>query len=403
MSGFFDEGLAGAVATWIAALVTIGVWAYLVGERRFFQLAQHLLAGLATGYLTVLAVREVLIPRLIEPLYADPAGQLLLWPALALVLAMAGARWLPRPVVAVPAAILVAGVAAFALGGAVTGTLLPQMAGALVPPGPAAGVLNGVIGLVITALVLVGFLHGLPRARLLAGAAGTGRWLLLGGIGGWLGFLLVSRLALLVDRLQFLLGDWLGIADDSRRADGRGRRIAGRRGDVPAGGRWIGLDQGAAVARSRGRWRIVSHVAQPTGWGEDELRAALAARLAPVADRRVAERIADLLRGVPRIACHTPRRPGHIGLAAVSSELSGDAARRAAESAGWTVVEAATADDGRSLSARLAALQAADVDVWLLAGGFDDGRADQALRWPAWWPPPGRAPHSRWSGRAASR
>ena len=46
----------------------------------------------------------------------------------------------------------------------------------------------------------------------MVGAAGTGRWLLLGGIGGWLGFLLVSRLALLVDRLQFLLGDWLGIA-----------------------------------------------------------------------------------------------------------------------------------------------------------------------------------------------
>jgi hypothetical protein len=160
----------------------------------------------------VLAVREVLIPRLIEPLSADPAGQLLLWPALALVLAMAGARWLPRPVVAVPAAILVAGIAAFALGGAVVGTLLPQMAGAMLLPGPASTLLNGLVGLVITALVLVAFLHGVPRGRLMAGAAGTGRWLLLGGIGGWLGFLLVSRLALLVDRLQFLLGDWLGIA-----------------------------------------------------------------------------------------------------------------------------------------------------------------------------------------------
>jgi hypothetical protein len=212
VSGFFDEGLAGVVATWIAALVTIGVWAYLVGERRFFRLAQHLLVGLATGYLTLLAVREVLVPRLIQPLASEPAGQLLLWPALLLVLAMAGARWLPRSVVAVPAAILVAGVAAFALGGAVAGTLLPQMAGTLLPPGPAASIVNGLIGLGITGLVLVAFLHGVPRGRLMAGAALTGRWLLLGGIGGWLGFLLVSRLALLVDRLQFLLGDWLGIA-----------------------------------------------------------------------------------------------------------------------------------------------------------------------------------------------
>ena len=212
MTGFFDEGLAGVVATWVAALVTIGVWAYLVGERRFFQLAQHLLAGLATGYLTVLAVREVLAPRLVEPLVTDPGGNLLLWPALLLVLAMAGARWLARPVVAVPAAILVAGVAAFALGGAVVGTLLPQMAGSLLPPGPVSSIVNGLIGLTITALVLLAFLHGVPRSRLMAGAAGTGRWLLLGGIGGWLGFLVVSRLTLLVDRLQFLLGDWLGIA-----------------------------------------------------------------------------------------------------------------------------------------------------------------------------------------------
>jgi hypothetical protein len=34
---------------------------------------------------------------------------------------------------------------------------------------------------------------------------------MIGGLGGWLGFLLVSRLALLVDRLRFILVDWLGI------------------------------------------------------------------------------------------------------------------------------------------------------------------------------------------------
>jgi len=44
-----------------------------------------------------------------------------------------------------------------------------------------------------------------------ARAAAAGRWLMLGGIGAWLGFLLTSRLALLVDRVEFLLGDWLGL------------------------------------------------------------------------------------------------------------------------------------------------------------------------------------------------
>jgi hypothetical protein len=211
MSELFASDLAGVAATWVAAFVTVVVWSYLLGERRLFRLAQHLLAGLATGYLVLLAVREVLVPRLVEPLAADPAGHLLLVPAVILVGALAGARWLPRQAVAVPVAVLVGGTAAFALGGAVAGTLLPQMGAAIVAPGAPETVASGIVGLGVTSLVLVGFLHGAPRSRIVAGAAGTGRWLLLGGIGGWLGFLLVSRLALVVDRLGFLLGDWLGV------------------------------------------------------------------------------------------------------------------------------------------------------------------------------------------------
>jgi hypothetical protein len=109
-------------------------------------------------------------------------------------------------------AVLVAATAAFALGAAVAGTLMPQLGAALVAPGLTPGQLVGaIISLVITVLVLLAFLHGAPRRRIVVGAAGAGRWLLLGGIGGWLGFLLVSRLSLLVDRVAFLLNGWLGI------------------------------------------------------------------------------------------------------------------------------------------------------------------------------------------------
>jgi hypothetical protein len=211
VNGFYPEGMAGTVATWTAALVTILVWAYLVGERRIFRLAQHLLAGLATGYLVLLAVREVLIPRLVDPIGSGSANPLLYVAAL-LVLAMAGAAWLPRAVVAVPVAALVAATAAFALGGAVVGTLMPQLGAALLAPGLAPAQLAGsIVSLVITVLVLLAFLHGAPRRRIVVGAASAGRWLLLGGIGGWLGFLLVSRLSLLVDRVAFLLNGWLGL------------------------------------------------------------------------------------------------------------------------------------------------------------------------------------------------
>lgn len=212
MNGFYGSDAAGTIATWVAAGSTLLVWSRVAGWRLPFRLAQHLLAGLATGYLVVLAVRDVLAPQLVEPLLTNPGSEPLLWVALLLVVALAAGRWLPLGIAVVPIAVLVAGTAAFALGGAVVGTVLPQVGAAMLPPGGGVGgLLNAAISLAITALVLLAFLHGRRRSRMGALAAGTGRWLLLGGVGGWLGFLLVSRLALLVDRLGFLLGDWLGL------------------------------------------------------------------------------------------------------------------------------------------------------------------------------------------------
>jgi hypothetical protein len=145
---------------------------------------------------------------------------------------------------------------------------------------------------------------------------------------------------------------------------------------VDLGSAWT---KGTLIARVRGSWRIVAHHAQPTEWGDAELVRRLASALRPSADPRLARDLDRLIAAAPRIECHTSVRPARLALAAVSREVSGAAARRAAESAGWLVVESASADDGRALTERLVALQAAEVDAWLLAGGFEGARSDQAL------------------------
>jgi hypothetical protein len=211
VNGFFGTGAADTLATWIAALATLVVLGGLFGERRLFSWSQHLLAGLITGLIGLLVVSEVIAPRLVAPLADDPArGELLL--GAALVGVAAGAPWLPRVVAAVPTSIAVGSLAAFALGGAVIGTLLPQIGATIGDPGGApTDVALSIASAAVTSLVLLAFLRGAPRGRALAAAAGTGRWLLVAGLGGWLGYLLLSRVVLLVDRLAFLLRDWLGV------------------------------------------------------------------------------------------------------------------------------------------------------------------------------------------------
>lgn len=145
------------------------------------------------------------------------------------------------------------------------------------------------------------------------------------------------------------------------------------------------IDSGTAwtkagvIGRVRGRWRLVAHAAQPTAWGSEELERRLVEQLAVTADPRLAGRFHELLARATRVECHTPLRPGRLAIVAVSRDISGAAARRAAESAGWHVAEMVTFDDGRSLAERLSILQSTEVDAWLLAGGFDDSRSPRAF------------------------
>ena len=145
---------------------------------------------------------------------------------------------------------------------------------------------------------------------------------------------------------------------------------------VDTGTAWT---KAGVIGRVRGRWRLVAHAAQPTAWGEEELLRRLVEQLTATADARLTGRFGELLARATRVECRTPTRSARLAVVAVSRELSGTAARGAAEAAGWHVAEMVTSDDGRTLAERVALLQSLDVDAWLIAGGFDDGRSPRAL------------------------
>ena len=371
MNGLFGAEPIDQLATWVAALATLVVLGGMLGERRLFAWSQHLLAGLATGYLALLAITEVIVPRLVEPLAADPGGRPELVVGLGLVAVTAATPWLPRIFGAVPLSIAIGALAAFALGGAIVGTLLPQLAAAVARTEPSlVATAVSAAAAVVTGLVVVGFLHGSPRGRIFGAAATGGRWLHACG-NRWLARLSPPLAPGPPDRPPRLPARRLARAAVMTASVSTELALL-----VDVGSAWA---KAGVVGRARGRWRIVAHAAQPTSWGAPELRRQLVEQLEASGDPRLAGRYEGLLSTANRIECHTARQVGRLAVIAVSRELSGGAARRAAEAAGWEVADVVTLDDGRSLAERLALLQAIEVDAWLLAGGFDDASSPRAL------------------------
>lgn len=204
----------GALGTWLAALLTIIVYSYLLGDNPLYRLAEHLFVGSAVGYAAVVAWHSVLMPRLIIPLAQDPYTN---WPLfiplalgfLLLTKAKASWAWLGNSAVAF---ILGVGVAV-AIGGALFGSLLPQLKATIVSLNPAhypqrgwAGVRDALIIIVgtISTLLYFYFTTG-GESKLARVRAGIGRLFILVTFGAIFANTVMSRISLLIGRVRFLM------------------------------------------------------------------------------------------------------------------------------------------------------------------------------------------------------
>lgn len=209
----------------IAFLITLMILSYLIGDNSAFRFSVHILVGVAAGYVAAVAWWQVIFPRLILPLIAGPADARA---ATAVPLFLSGLllmkAW-PRfsRLGAPPLGVLVGISSAVAVGGALEGTLLPQLISGIDLAAPARiasmeGILNG-------ALVLAGFVASLLYFQF----TGKGRGAELGkrpvaiefvaGIGAiflavTLGILFAgvysAALTALIERLRFL-GSFVGL------------------------------------------------------------------------------------------------------------------------------------------------------------------------------------------------
>ena len=212
----------------IAALLTIMVLSYALGDNRLFRVAVHVFVGVAAGYAGAIAVRTVLWPRLVDPLLGEggPAISSVLVVSWVLVLLLTLKAWPSTSAWgSLPVALLVGVGAALVVGGAVTGTLIPQSLAAMDTLNPGAvAPLTGETGLERVAnvlILLIGTVTTLAyfqftarrgpsgeatRSRLTTWVADVGRGFIALTFGVMYAGALAAAMAVLAERIQFLVG-----------------------------------------------------------------------------------------------------------------------------------------------------------------------------------------------------
>ncbi len=217
--------------TWISALLTLMILSFLYRDNLLYKVAEHLLVGVSAAYAMVLGFWTTLWPnavvklapqaaRLTDPQATPPpADPLVLVPVLLglLMLCRLWPRlsWLSRW----PTAFAIGTTAGYNLVRYLRTDFVGQVAAtASAPlvvvadgrwlPGPS---LDAVLVLAGTLCGVAYFTYGREHRGAWGGMARVGAWFMMVTFGAAFAYSVMGRVAILIGRLQELLGSWLGL------------------------------------------------------------------------------------------------------------------------------------------------------------------------------------------------
>jgi hypothetical protein len=189
-------------STIVAGIATIAIFSFLIRENPFYRFFEHLFIGIAAGLGPVLVIRDFLWPSVLEPM---------LFGCLYYFIYSQRHAWLAKVVIG----FTLGASGALAIRGFFAESV-PQIVSSFKPLVVYAGdqldllkSFNNCFFVATLLLVMNYFFFSFGREGSLQGkAAPLGRPLLMVCFGAFFGSTVMARLALLVERVQFILVDW---------------------------------------------------------------------------------------------------------------------------------------------------------------------------------------------------
>jgi hypothetical protein len=222
---------------WIGVFCTLGFYSVLYRENRVYRFFEHLYLGLATGVLLVEAWNDVLLPKWFDAIFKQGEWWWIFASIVGLMYYFIFSRklnWVARLAIGFSL-----GVTAGQEFQAFTNNVWPQIPKSFKPlvPHPALyapnplhlppkaaeaahipllypqvtvpDAINNIVFTVVLLCVMSYFFFSFEqKSRALKGTAAMGRWLLMFAFGAIFGSTIMARLALLIDRVNFLMTDF---------------------------------------------------------------------------------------------------------------------------------------------------------------------------------------------------
>ena len=213
--------MAELIGIWVAALLTLCIFSFLYRDNPFYRFAEHLFVGVSVGYGIVLTIHQGLIPFAWDPLWEaftekEWAGLVRFIPIGIGLLFFARLfpthAWLIR----YPIAILIGVGSGLAIPNVMRADIFQQVHGTLAPFAQIHAGELGAFQIFGVVLMLIGvistltyFFFSVEHRGVVGGVSKIGIVFLMIGFGSAFGNTVMGRVSLLIQRVDFLLAEWL--------------------------------------------------------------------------------------------------------------------------------------------------------------------------------------------------
>jgi len=195
-----------SLETLIAAIFTLAIFSFLYKENPIYRAAEHILVGVSVGYYLVILVDETILSKVVNPLFYDK-NLLVLIPALLGVLMFSrltkSTGWLAR----IPLALLIGAGAGVSIPAMLSARIMRQMSASM----QSLSSISGIVVLVGVISTIAYFYFSREQKGWFGYLSKTGTYFLMIFFGATFGYTVMSRVTLLIGRMEFLLTDFMGI------------------------------------------------------------------------------------------------------------------------------------------------------------------------------------------------